>query len=88
MNLILTPQLEQFIQSQVESGKYSSIEDLIITAIKLLELQQTIYQGRFAELQREIMIGVAASESGEVVDGEAVFQQLQQKLQMHREKEI
>ncbi len=40
-----------------------------------------IYQGRFEELQREIMIGVEASQGGEVIDGETVFPQLQQKLQ-------
>lgn len=32
------------------------------------------------------MIGVEASERGEVVDGETVFQQLQQKLQQRREQ--
>ncbi|WP_052646620.1 hypothetical protein [Spirulina subsalsa] len=49
--------------------------------LDMLEAIERIYQGRFEELQREIMVGVAASERGEVVDGETVFCQLQQKLQ-------
>jgi antitoxin ParD1/3/4 len=86
MNVSLTPELERFIQSQVESGKYSSSEEVILAAIKLLEVGENIYKGRFEELQRLILIGVEASERGEVVDGETVFHQLQQKLQQRREQ--
>jgi antitoxin ParD1/3/4 len=46
----------------------------------LLEERKSIYQGRFEELRREIMIGVEASERGEVIEGETVFHQLKQKL--------
>ncbi|BAZ32915.1 putative transcriptional regulators, CopG/Arc/MetJ family protein [Cylindrospermum sp. NIES-4074] len=86
MFLSLTPELEKFIQSQISSGKYTSAEEVIITAIKLLEAQGNVYQGQFDELQRAIMIGVEASEWGEVVDGETLFHQLEQKLQQRREK--
>ncbi|MEH2424865.1 MAG: type II toxin-antitoxin system ParD family antitoxin [Nostoc sp.] len=47
MNVSLTPELERFIQSQVESGKYSSSEEVILAAIKLLEVGENIYKGRF-----------------------------------------
>ncbi|AVH71846.1 type II toxin-antitoxin system ParD family antitoxin [Nostoc sp. 'Lobaria pulmonaria (5183) cyanobiont'] len=86
MYVSLTPELEQFIQSQVESGKYSSSEEVILAAIKQLEVRENIYKGRFEELQRLIMIGVEASERGEVIDGETLFHQLQQKLQERREQ--
>ncbi|MEA5617294.1 type II toxin-antitoxin system ParD family antitoxin [Cronbergia sp. UHCC 0137] len=86
MNLSLTPEIEQFIQSQVESGKYSSSEEVIMVAIKLLKAQENIYKGRFEELQREIMIGVAASDRGEIVDSETVFRLLQQKLKQRWEQ--
>ena len=47
MSISLTPELEEFIQSQVESGKYSSTEEVIIAGIKLLKEREKIYQGRF-----------------------------------------
>jgi antitoxin ParD1/3/4 len=81
MNVSLTPELEQFIHSQVESGKYASADEVILAGLMLLEEQERIYQGRFEELQREIMIGIEAAERGEVVDGVTVFRQLRQKLQ-------
>ncbi|MGI2904578.1 type II toxin-antitoxin system ParD family antitoxin [Tolypothrix sp. VBCCA 56010] len=86
MNISFTPELEQFIQSQVASGKYASTEKVIVAGIKLLEERECIYQGRFEELQREIMVGVEASERGEIIDGETVFQQLKQKLQQRRQQ--
>jgi len=86
MEIGLTPQVEKFIQSQVESGKYSSVTQVILAGIKLLEERERIYKGRFEELQREIRIGIEASERGEVVDGETVFRQLQEKLQEHRDR--
>jgi antitoxin ParD1/3/4 len=45
-----------------------------------------IYKGRFEELKQEIAIGVEASARGEVVDGEIVFEQLRQKLEIRRQQ--
>ncbi|HAA29774.1 MAG TPA: type II toxin-antitoxin system ParD family antitoxin [Cyanobacteria bacterium UBA8553] len=87
MNVSLTPEIEQFIQSQVESGKYASADEVILAALKAFEERERIYKGRFEELRREIMLGVKASERGEVVDSEIVFSQLQQKLQQLRDQE-
>ena len=62
MNVSLTPELEQFIHSQVESGKYTSALEVIRAGLKLLEERERIYKGRFEELRQEIMIGIAAAE--------------------------
>ncbi len=86
MNISLSSEIEKFIASQVESGKYPSAEEVIVAGIKLLEERERIYKGRFEELKKEIMLGVEASERGEVVDGETVFSQLQQKLQQRRDQ--
>lgn len=85
MNISLSSEIEKFIESQVESGKYPSAEEVIAAGIRLLEERERIYQGRFEELKKEIMVGVEASQRGEVVDGETVFSQLQQKLQQSRD---
>lgn len=66
-NVSLNSEIEQFIQSQVDSGKYASAEEVILAGIRLLEERERIYKGRFEELRREILKGVEASERGEVV---------------------
>ncbi|MGF1675919.1 MAG: type II toxin-antitoxin system ParD family antitoxin [Rivularia sp. (in: cyanobacteria)] len=84
MSISLTPELEEFIQNQVESGKYASTEEVIIAGIKLLEERENIYKGRFEELKREIMVGVEQLEGGERLDGREVIEKLRQKNQAMR----
>ncbi len=84
MNISLTTELEQFIQSQVTSGKYTSSEEVILAGIRLLEERERIYKGRFEELQREIAIGVEQLDRKERLDGREVIEQLRQKNQALR----
>ncbi|GBO53438.1 hypothetical protein APA_1345 [Pseudanabaena sp. lw0831] len=84
MPITLPPELEQFIQSQVARGKYASVDEVFLAGIKLLEQRERLYQGRFEELRREIMVGVEEAERGELLDAEAVITGLQEKLQQRR----
>ena len=84
MNISLTIELEQFIQSQVASGKYTSSEEVILARIRLLEERERIYNGRFEELQREIAIGVEQLDRQERLDGREAIEQLRQKNQALR----
>ena len=77
MQISISPDLEQFISRQVESGKYSSASELISAAVRLLESQQ-LYQGRFAELQQQIQTGLESLERGERLDGRIAVDQLRQ----------
>jgi antitoxin ParD1/3/4 len=81
MNLTLSLELEQLIRQQIASGQYASPDEVILAGIKLLAEQQNLYKGRFEELQQEIKEGLKASEQGEVVDGEVMFQRLHDKVQ-------
>ncbi len=53
MNIVLKPEYEEFIQSQIRSGKYSSVEEVIIEAIGLL---------RERERQREVASAHSATD--------------------------
>ncbi|KAM3094407.1 type II toxin-antitoxin system ParD family antitoxin [Phormidesmis sp. 146-12] len=85
MDVSLTPEIERFIHSQVESGKYGSAADVIQAGIWLLEERDRIYKGRFEELCREVSIGVEQLDRGERLDGRAVIEQLRQKNQVRRQ---
>ncbi|MBC6471605.1 MAG: type II toxin-antitoxin system ParD family antitoxin [Hormoscilla sp. GM102CHS1] len=73
MNILLTPELDQFVNEQVEQGKYQDALSVISAGLRLLSERERIYKGRFAELKRDVMIGIEQLERGEVIDGEAVF---------------
>lgn len=84
MAFVLTPELEQFIQNQVAKGKYASVDEVFLAGIKLLEERERLYQERFEELRREVMVGVSEAEQGKLLDAETVIIKLQEKLQQHR----
>ncbi|HEY9865989.1 MAG TPA: type II toxin-antitoxin system ParD family antitoxin [Candidatus Obscuribacterales bacterium] len=42
MNISLTPELEQFVRSTVENGKYSSASEVILAALQLLKEQEIL----------------------------------------------
>lgn len=87
MEISLEPELERFIQSLVSNGQYKSVNETVNALLKLLMERELIYQGRFEELRQEILIGIEASNRGETLDSETVFNSLQQKLQKRRERE-
>ncbi len=66
----ISPENEQFIQHELESGSYHSREELINEAVGLLK------RGR--ELQREIHAGI---DSGPSIPRNGVFQRLEDKAE-------
>lgn len=81
MQILLTKQLEAFIQEKVNSGRYASVSDVIGEALMLLDQRDRIREAELAELKSKIQEGIEASERGEVFDGEEVFAELEADLQ-------
>jgi antitoxin ParD1/3/4 len=81
MQIPLTKHLTEFIQDKVNSGRYASVSDVIGEALMLLDQRDRIREAKLAELKAKIQEGIAASEQGEVFDGEEVFAELEADLQ-------
>jgi antitoxin ParD1/3/4 len=73
MNIVLKPEYEEFIQAQMQSGKYGSVEEIIGEAIALL---------------RERKRHIAQIAKGQVTDGELVFARLQEKIDRIEQSEV
>ena len=85
LNVSLTPEAQTFIQQQLSTGKYRSIDEILLAGLNLLAAREASEQERYAELQRDIEVGLAEANRGELIDGEEVFNRLQRKLQHQRE---
>ncbi|NJK68576.1 MAG: type II toxin-antitoxin system ParD family antitoxin [Microcoleus sp. CSU_2_2] len=42
MNIFLTPELEQFVQSTVKNGRYSSASEVVLAALQLLKEREIL----------------------------------------------
>jgi putative addiction module CopG family antidote len=82
----LPPDLQQFADRQIASGKYSSIEEILLAGLQALAEREQIYQGRFEELRREVLLGVEAAEQGELLDASTEIEAIRLRLrQRHSE---
>ncbi|MDZ8109346.1 MAG: type II toxin-antitoxin system ParD family antitoxin [Nostoc sp. DedQUE12a] len=63
MNVSLTPELEKWVQSKVESGMYTSASEVIREGLRLLKEQDALKAIRLAELRLSIQQGIDSGES-------------------------
>lgn len=66
MNVSLTPELERFVTSKVESGMYHTASEVIREGLRLLKEREEVHQRKLIELRREIQIGTDQADRGEV----------------------
>ena len=66
MNVSLTPELERLVNQKVESGMYSSAGEVVQEALHLLNLWDELRLQKLEQLRKDIAIGIAQAERGEV----------------------
>ncbi len=82
----LTPEIEDLINQQVNTGKYPDDLAVIQAGLRLLTERNSIYKGCFEELKKEVMIGVEELRRGDTIDGREMIKRLKAKnLQLTEE---
>jgi len=66
MNVSLTPELEQLVSDKVKSGLYNSASEVVREALRLFKEQDALKAYRLEELRREIAVGIAQADRGEM----------------------
>jgi len=72
MAIVLKPEQEQFIQSQIDAGQFSNAEQVIDTAFRLLEQHSAEYTQWVNAVREKVIIARDEVARGEVLDGETV----------------
>ena len=88
MNIILSPEQEQFIKTQINKGKYINSQQIIDKALALLEKQEQEYEKWLNETRQKVKVGLEQLERGKKVDGEVVIAQLTEKFNRLRQEKI
>ena len=83
-NIALTPHLDRFVQSKIESGRYQSASEVVRDGLRLLEEREQDRQQSLAKLRQDIEAGWQQSERGEVVDGPSVFSEIRKMSKTRR----
>lgn len=84
VNISLTPELGAFLQSRVKSGRYQTASEVVREALRLLQHQEKDRDRAFKQLKAKLERGAAQAARGELLDGNAVFEELRQLIEERR----
>jgi antitoxin ParD1/3/4 len=84
MSITLTPEQESLVQALLETGRFSTSEQVILVALRLLKKAQREEQEWIEEARAKVNEGLAEIERGETLDGETFIKQLREKLEQKR----
>jgi len=86
VNVSLTPELDKFVNTKVESGRYTSASEVVREALRLLEEHERARAAQLAAFSREMGSRLASLDRGEFVEPETVRARLRQKSQERRKR--
>jgi antitoxin ParD1/3/4 len=84
MNVSLTPELEEFVSTKVQSGRYNSASEVVREALRLLEEHDAARASQLAQFNEELGRRLAALDRGEVVDPATARARLQRKSEQRQ----
>jgi antitoxin ParD1/3/4 len=73
------PEVESFVQQELASGRYDSLDDVIEQALALLE-KQSRYDEWIVEMRSEVDGAIGQLDRGEGVDGDVVMAEMFDRL--------
>jgi antitoxin ParD1/3/4 len=86
MNVHLTPEVEQLVQTKVRSGRYNSASEVVREALRLMEKKDELRTLQLRELRTRVDRGLAEVERGEGADGEKFMKRLIDNLETSESK--
>ena len=84
MNVSLTPELEKFVNTKVESGRYNSASEVVREALRLLEEHDQARSRQLAEFNEELGRRLASLSRDEKASPAGVRAKLQRKSEQRR----
>jgi len=78
MNVSLTPELEQFVQSRLASGRYQTASEVVREGLRLLEEREEARETAMNEIRAKIRRGIEQADQGKLLDGDTVFEEIGQ----------
>ena len=76
MNVSITPALERFVSKQLNSGRYQTASEVFRDGLRLLQEREAERKAALTEVRRKVADGLDAAKRGELLDGEAVFDEI------------
>ncbi len=84
VNISITPELDAFLESRVQSGRYQTTTEVVREALRLLERHEQERDEAFLQLKAKLQRGADEADRGELLDGGQVFDELREMIDERR----
>ncbi|MBD2496389.1 type II toxin-antitoxin system ParD family antitoxin [Nostoc sp. FACHB-280] len=85
MSISLTPHQERLIQKKLQTGKYNSVEEVLETALRLLDEYDRAEAEWMEDVRGKIDAAIAISEQTQPIDGETFVNEILDRFQQQRQ---
>src|SRR5256885_17036216 len=82
----LSPSTERFVTQQVEMGRYASASDVVERGVELLAQEEKLLGLDLSVVRRKLDRAARQIARGDVMDGEAFFEQLRREDRLKAER--
>ena len=79
MNVSMSERNVERIRSKVDSGRYSSVDDVLDSALGLLDERDQALERELAEMHESVRRGTEQADAGQVVPASEVFEGLRRR---------
>lgn len=86
VNISITPELEAFLRSRVQSGRYQTNSEVVREALRLLERQEQERDAALKRVRTKLRRGAAQAERGELIDGDEIYEELREMIAERRRR--
>ncbi len=81
MDLTMLPdEVRELVRAQIEAGRFQSVDDVVVEALRLLQEREELFASHRDELRAQIAEGVAAEERGELRDGREAVTHVRRRI--------
>ncbi len=85
MSITLNTEQETIVANLIATGSFQNADEVLQTALRLLETERQSYQLWMAETRELVQEGIESLDRGEGVDGETAVNDLLAKLRKSKE---
>ena len=79
MNISVSDQINERIRRKVESGRYSSMDEVLGRALTLLDEHDDELERELADMHEKVRIGTEQADAGELIPADEVFDELRRR---------
>jgi antitoxin ParD1/3/4 len=80
MNISLTPELEQYVNSKVSSGMYTSASEVVRESLRLLYTYEELQNQRVHQLNQAIEVGLHQLKTGKKISAKTSYDKMKNKI--------